>query len=99
MGVTLKRTEKQIQYAVKRLLAVARVVVYDTSQPFRAAITPGVPDLICFHRERGLFFIECKREGGRQTVPQFEFGCHCDMAGVPYIVGGTREVADFLGIA
>lgn len=99
MGVTLKRTEKEVQHAVKKLLAFARVVVYDTSQPFRAAITPGLPDLICFCPKRGLFFVEVKRDGGRLSQAQFDFGSYCAAFEVPYIVGGVTEVAEFLGIA
>lgn len=98
MGVTLKRTEKAEQTAIKRMLRTLGIAYYDTSQPFRAAITPGVPDLICFCPRVGLFFIECKRPGGKPTPPQVEFGDYCERAGVPWIVGGTTEVAEFLGI-
>jgi hypothetical protein len=59
--------------------------------------TPGVPDLIVFHPTRGLFFVECKRPGGRQSNAQCEFQLYCAAARIPYILGGATEVATFLG--
>lgn len=89
-------TEKEVQRHVKKLLALFGVGVYDTSQPFKAAITPGVPDLICFCQRRGLFFVEVKRPGGKQSEEQAEFQRQAEAAGVPYILGGVDEVKAFL---
>lgn len=80
------QTEKQIQTATKKVLALHGVRVWDTSQPFRAAITPGLPDLICICPRRGLFFVECKTEGGKLTAAQEEFAALCKQANVPYFV-------------
>lgn len=96
--MTPRPTEKAVQHRVRAILAMMHVAVYDTSQPFAAKITPGVPDLLCFCKKRGFFVIEVKRAGGRQTEPQREFQSHCQAAGVSYVLGGTKEVADFLGL-
>lgn len=98
LRLALRPTEKQVQLGVKRLLGSFAIKYYDTSQPFRAAITKGVPDLICICQKRGLFFVECKREGGIQTPEQKDFQERCEKAGVPYILGGTEEVARFLAV-
>lgn len=95
----LRPTEKQVQAAVRRLLAMVGCAVWDTSQPFRAAITPGVPDLIVFHPRRGLFFVEVKRPGGRVSDAQRAFAQHCRDAGVAYVLGGVDEVLTFLNAA
>ena len=88
--------EKHVQRAVKGLLGQMSIAVYDTSQPFAAKITPGVADLICFCPRRGLFFVECKRKGGKQSPAQQVFQRHCEDAGVPYLLGGVDEVTEFL---
>lgn len=89
-------TEKQVQHAVKDLLRKLGCRVYDTSQPMRALITPGVPDLIVFHPLRGLLFIECKAHGGKQSEAQIDFQRLSEHAGIPYIVGGVEETLAFL---
>ncbi len=103
LGLDRKRTgtrrvgrEKLEQSAVRRILAAHGVAVYDTSQPFRALITPGVPDLICFCPRRGLFFVEVKAPGGRPTPAQLEFRERCTAAGAQHVLGGANEVLTFL---
>lgn len=88
--------EKSVQTACKKLLRLSRIAVYDTSQPFKAAITPGLPDLICFCPKRGLFFMECKRKGARQTDAQEEFQALSERAGIPYVLGGIDQLTTFL---
>ncbi len=89
-------SEASVQVGIKRLLSMLGVAYYDTSQPFRALITPGVPDLIAFHQGRGLFFIEVKSRTGRQSKAQQQFETLCRRSGIPYILGGTQQVIDFL---
>ena len=89
-------TEKQVQAAVRDLLTQMSVEVWDTSQPFAAKITPGVPDLLCICPKRGVFFCEVKRPGGKQTPAQRAFQVACEVAGTPYVLGGVDEVAEFL---
>lgn len=91
-----KHPEKREQRAVKNLLAMLNIAVYDTSQPFRAAITAGVPDLLCFCTKRGFFVVEVKSGRGKQTPAQRTFQELCEDANVPYVLGGTAEVAAFL---
>lgn len=91
-----RHPEKQVQESVKRLLRLYGVAIYDTSQPFRAAITPGLPDLICFCEKRGLFFVEVKGSDGKQTAVQKVFEMLSMRARIPYILGGVEEVATFL---
>lgn len=90
-------TEKQTQHGVKTLLDKLGVSYFDTSQPHRAMITPGVPDLICFSRRRGHFYVEVKRPGGKLSPAQEKFRDLCRETGTAYIVGGVTEVASFLG--
>lgn len=91
-------TEKQVQHAIKKFLDQIGCAVYDTSQPFRAAITPGVADLVVFHPTRGMFFVECKKPGGRQSPPQRVFERQCFGAKVPYVLAtSVLDVARFLG--
>ena len=91
-----KITEKQVQKLVKEMLSICHVVIYDTSQPFRAAITPGVPDLLCFGPRHGFFVVEVKAPGGSQSPAQRLFQQHCEAAGVPYVLGGVDQVLAFL---
>lgn len=93
----LEPTEKSIQTAVKRLLDQLDVAYYDTSQPHRALITPGLPDLLCFSGRHGLFFVECKSARGRLSSAQQRFRDHAVRAGVPYLVArSVTDVAVFL---
>lgn len=89
-------SEKQVQADVNDLLGKIGCRVWDTSQPMRALITPGLPDLLVFHPKRGLLFVECKAPGGKQSEAQEDFQRLCSRAGVPYIVGGVQEVLAFL---
>lgn len=90
------RAEKTVQAEIKRLLGTHEIEVYDTSQPFRAAITPGVPDLLCFCPRRGFFVVEVKSATGKQSAAQLHFQHLCERAGVRYILGGVAAVTAFL---
>ena len=99
------RDEKVEQRQIKRLLDNLGIAWYDTSQPFHAAITPGLPDLVCFKPlidgespPWRLFFIEVKRRGEGQTPAQRLFEELCHWSGIPYVLGSTTEVAQFLGL-
>lgn len=102
------RDEKTEQRQIKRLLDNVGIAWYDTSQPFHAAITPGLPDLVCFRPLIGLegldpprwclFFIEVKRRGEGQTPAQRLFEELCHWSGIPYVLGSTTEVAQFLDL-
>lgn len=90
-------SEKRVQHAVKQVLALHRIRYWDTSQPFRAAITPGLPDLLCICPRRGLFFVECKAERGKLTAAQEEFAALCEGVLVShYVVRSGAEMHELL---
>ncbi len=90
--------EKAVQRRVKAILAAGRCATYDLSQPRRTMQTAGLPDLICFHPDGALFFVEIKAETGRLSPAQKAFQDLAARAGIPYIVGGAKEVAEHLGM-
>lgn len=66
------RSEKEIQCAVKNALQAMGFSVWDTSQPFQAKITPGLPDL--FVTGRGLCaWVEVKSAKGKLSPAQDRF--------------------------
>lgn len=95
-GDTTAVNEKAVQHQVRRLLEAHGAAIYDTSQPFAAKITPGVPDLIAFLPRCGLVFVEVKAPGGRATPAQLEFRERCLAAGVHHVLGGVEAVRTFL---
>jgi hypothetical protein len=74
-----------------------RAKVYDTSQPHRAKITPGVPDWIVFDPELGLFFWDWKRSGEGPSDAQRGFFEWCDRFGLRYGWGTFDAFAEFMG--
>ena len=83
-------TEKQTQAAVKRLYRDIGAVCYDTSQPFRAKITPGVPDLLVFlPRKQEFWMHEVKSPTGKQSPAQHLFESACILSAIPYVCGGV----------
>jgi hypothetical protein len=88
----VKPTEKQVQAGVVKALRMLGAAVWDTSQPHRAKITPGLPDLLVFHRGR-FIFAEVKRPGGRLTPAQRTFRDECEAAGVAWACWRSAEEA------
>lgn len=90
------RSEKEIQAATKKALEVLGFEVWDTSQPFAAAITPGVPDLIV--AGRGVVaFIEMKSANGTQSDAQAFFQMMVEANGGTYLL--ARSEADVIAWA
>lgn len=85
--------EKVVQRSVKNVLRDLSFKVWDTSQPFRAAITPGLPDLIAIGHGR-ILYIECKSEMGRLTRAQRMFRDAVKENGGEYVV--ARSGADIV---
>ena len=66
------RSEKSIQAAIVATLRAVSFHVYDLSQPFAAAITPGMPDLwVCGHGHR--VWVEVKTPRGKLSEAQETF--------------------------
>lgn len=97
-----QRPEHDEQQRIKRDLTACGFDYYDTSQPFRALITPGVPDLFVAgvvpsmsgagHYEF-MVAVETKAPGtGVQSRPQKLFQRRWQNAGHVYIMGGRKEV-------
>jgi len=93
---TPKLTEKQVQAAIVKRLSRLGVAVYSTSQARASRVSPGLPDLVCIDRHRGVFFVETKAEGGKQRPERRVFQERCEEAGGSYVLGGLAEVEAFL---
>ncbi len=90
------RSEKEIQASVKRFLQGVGYSVWDTSQPFAAKITPGLPDLFVTGRGRCVW-IECKSAKGKQSEAQTAFQAAVEANGGRYIL--ARSEADVASLA
>ena len=90
------RTEAEIQAACKKLLKKMGYAVWDTSQPFKARITPGLADL--FVTGHGLcFWVEVKAGYNKQTPEQIDFQQKVeDNAGVYLLAYSEDDVAAWL---
>lgn len=91
-----QRTEAQIQAACKRLLKKMGFAVWDTSQPFRARITPGIADLFVAGRGYNAW-IECKAGYKKQSPEQIEFQREVESHGGIYVLAySEQDVADWI---
>lgn len=91
-----QRTEKQIQAACKKLLKQMGFAVWDTSQPFRARITPGIADLFVAGRGYNAW-IECKAGYNKQSKEQEEFQREVEAHGGMYVLARSeQDVADWI---
>lgn len=87
------RSEKEIQQAVKNALRAMGFGIWDTSQPFEAKITPGLPDL--FVVGRGLMaWVEVKSATGRQSPAQAAFQRAVEENGGIYLL--TRHESEVI---
>jgi hypothetical protein len=102
-----RRPEKAIQRDVVGLYRSVGAQVWDTSQPFRALITPGLPDLWVVIRARGYrarvlkhqsiaFWHETKRPGAKLSPAQKRFKEEAAACGLWVVVGGVAEAVTFL---
>lgn len=87
--------EKQEQARIRVLLTALRFSIYDTSQPFHPAITPGVPDIIAFGVTE-MIYVEVKAPGGKLSPAQLLFRANCARTGTPYLFGDYANVRGML---
>lgn len=94
-------TEAQRQQAVREALQAAGWKVWRVGQrDARGTQDPGVSDMICLARGRGVLFVEVKDDEGRQSADQAEFQADCDAAGVPYVLArSSGDVRQWLSRA
>jgi len=90
--VSQKPLEKDVQRQVKGIYKQFGCSVYDFSQPRATMQTAGIPDLLIFHESSKTFwFMEVKRDGGKQTQNQLDFERRVQWCGGVYILGGVAE--------
>lgn len=89
-----KATEKQVQAGVVKLYRMFGCVLWDTSQPMQAKITPGLPDLLVFCPRQGTgWYHETKTEDGKQTKAQRAFQQAAEACNQVYVLGGILAAA------
>ena len=89
--------EKEVERRVDALCALAGCATVRFSQARATQQTPGIPDRLYFAPTHALaFWVECKAPGGRQSVAQAQFQARALACGMPYVLGGYRDVAAFL---
>lgn len=102
-----KRTdplEKRIQWSLIKALRTMGFFVTSFSQPHRASMTPGVPDLVAMHRgwpvssgapfrvkDGLLVWIECKRPGGKCSTAQLAWHSNARACGANVIVASSLD--------
>ncbi len=85
-----RQPEKSVQGDVVNLYKGVGCKVWDTSQPFRAAITRGLPDLVVFlSRKQTMWWHETKAEDGKQSEEQAGFENLCELTHQTYLLGGV----------
>lgn len=60
-----------------------------------STVTKGIPDRK-YYRGGDSFWYESKAEDGRQSEDQKRFQEMCERAGECYVIGGMKELKDFL---
>lgn len=102
MTATRKRAapEKRVQSAVVKNLRAMGWFVTSFSQPQRAMMTAGVPDLCAMHWKYGTIWIEVKAPGGKCRTAQLAWHGHARKSGarvivvdsIDSLVGGLKEL-------
>jgi len=62
-----------------------------------SVVTKGVPDRR-YYRGSKSFWFECKAEDGRQSDDQKKFQAMCERAGETYVIGGKKELTEYLKV-
>lgn len=101
MGAETDR-EKDVEHACDKLMNMLGWSVVRFSQPRNSMQTPGIPDRRYYPplqiRGSGYrgFWMEVKRQGGKQSLHQMAFERMCENAGEDYVLGGVDELLAYL---
>lgn len=95
-SLTVVLPEKVVYEQCCQLLKLYGFAVYRLAQPRRSMQSLGLPDLYAMHADRGVLWMECKMDIGKQSPAQRAFQAQCQYAKVPYVCGGTPELAHWL---
>lgn len=90
--------EKAVEAKIDDLCRTAGCVAIRFSQARASRQSPGIPDRRYYHPAppRLAFWVEAKAPNGRQSPAQRTFQALCDLCGDIYVLGGYREVLEFL---
>lgn len=102
-----RQPERAVQKAVKELFERVGGAVWTLGTVRRKGDhpgtmqTPGLPDLWVTlpptrQSSRLALWFECKRKGGRLSIPQEVFRMECQRVGVNHLVGGVDDAIAFL---
>ena len=102
----LDLTEKQVESQCDQLMKSLGWSVIRFSQPRNTMQTLGIPDRRYYPPDTGdraipiyAFWMEVKREGGKQSPHQAKFQAVCEAAGDNYVLGGVAELVKYLNDA
>lgn len=97
----LRKLEKDVRLEIKQWYRTQGALVWDTEQGWRSPfcnvcgartgngtsrVDKGLPDLIVLWPGRGVRFIECKSDTGKQTIEQKEFEKACQLSSTIYLL-------------
>lgn len=88
MTVAPRCSEKQVEHAGDRLMALHGFTAVRFSQARATQQTPGIPDRRYYHGAWGVaLWWEAKRPGGKQRLAQRQFQVLVEACGEHYVVG------------
>lgn len=91
------KLEREIQSAVVATYRAFGFIVYTTSQPKQAKVTPGIPDVYAMHERRGFaLWHETKTLEGALRPAQAEFRTLCLATKQLHTYGGVSAAEEML---
>jgi hypothetical protein len=85
--------EKHVEAIGRRMMTLLGFQTWHLSQARATNQTPGWPDMLFTHRERGLaVWWEAKRPGGKQSPAQREFELSVTACGQHYVCGTDDDL-------
>ena len=99
-------SEKEVEHQCDNLMKSLGWTIVRFSQARATKQTRGIPDRRYYPPKDApaiapevwplAFWFECKKSGGKQSVYQAEFEKMCTSAGDHYVLGGLKELAQYL---